>query len=135
MTTFAEAIDAALPELRAMAESRMTSRAAVMRKTWVTGPDGYEVAEWAAVYVDVPFRLKGKGSRLVQVGGVEFSQADAEGHLPWPSDLLADDDLVEVTAGEWAGTVWRVVEAVKGDQRTARRFPVVEVARPEEWAA
>ena len=39
--------------------------------------------------------------------------------------LLVTDDA--------SGTVWRVVEAVKGDQRTARRVPIVESARPDEW--
>lgn len=135
------AIDAALPELRAEALARMTSTATVHRRTGVMVQDedtGLEVPEWTTVYTG-PFRLKGKGSRTVTIAGVEYEQATAEGHFvaidpetdaPIP---LADNDLVEITAGEWAGTVLSIVEAVKGDQRTARRVPVVEEKRPEEW--
>ena len=118
----------------------MASRVAVMRKTGDTTTDanGYEVPEWAAAYVDLPFGLGASstgdgGTRAVTVGGVTFQKATAVGVLPWDTSDLADDDLVEITSGEWAGSVFRVVEAVKADQRTARRVPVEEVPRPEEW--
>lgn len=114
----------------------MTSRVVVMRKTGGTTPaaQGYEVPEWGAVHVDLPFRLVPRGSRTLVVGGVEFENATARGDLPWDTTNLADDDFLEIVSGEWAGSVFRVVEAVKGDQRTARRVPVEEVPRPEEWA-
>lgn len=123
-----------LPELRREAESRMTSTAAVMRKTGArTVVDGIEAPEWAAVHVSTPLRYVGGSTRRVEVGGVEFQEAT--GRADFPHDLadLADNDLIDITDGEWAGTVLRVVEATKGDQRTARRVPVVEVPRPEEW--
>jgi hypothetical protein len=53
--------------------------------------------------------------------------------MPWDTTDLADGDYLDVISGEWAESVFRVVEAVKGDQRTARRVPVAEVSRPEEW--
>lgn len=119
----------------------MTSRVAVMRKTGDTTTDenGYEVPEWAAVHVDVPFRLGATstgdgGSRSVTVGGVTFDEATAVGHFTAATADLADEDYIDIASGEWAGSVFRIVEAVKGDQRTARRVPTAETPRPEEWS-
>ena len=131
---FAEYLDG----LREYAEGRMDecSRVTVMRKTGATTQDeitGQKVPVWAAVLTDVPFRLKGGRSRTVTIGGVEFEEATAEGHLPSDTLDVEDGDLLNLTEGEWAGTAWRVIEAVKGDQRTARRLPIVEVPRPQEW--
>lgn len=134
-------VAAAQADGAALAEARMTSTATVHRRTGRQAQNedtGEEFPEWEVVYTG-PFRLKGKGSRTVTIAGIEYEQATAEGHFvavdaetgePIP---LADNDYIDITAGEWAGTVLSIVEAVKGDQRTARRVPVVEVARPEEW--
>lgn len=114
----------------------MTSRVNVRRTTGrmvQSETTGRQVPQWRIVHADLPFRLKGGRSRTVTIGGVEFEEATAEGSLPADTLDLKDGDLLEVVAGEWAGTVWRVVEAVKGDQRTARRVPVAETGRPAEW--
>ena len=111
----------------------MTSRVTIRRTAAPTTVDGYEVPGWSTVATAVPFRLQGGSTKAVTVGGVEFQEATAIGHLPAGTDL-ADGDLLDITVGEWAGSVFRVVEAVKGDQQTARRVPVVEVPRPEEWS-
>lgn len=125
---------------RAMAESRMTSRCAVMRLTGdtTTDADGFEVREWAAVHADLPFRSDGGsssdgGSRGVTIGGVTFEQATGVGHFPADTADLSDGDLIEVTSGEWTGDVFRIVAAIRYDQKTARRLPIVEESRPEEW--
>ena len=133
--TLQSAIEAELPNLRAEALARMTSRVDIYRKTDDTTEDanGWEIPVWEVVAYDVPFRLVGGDTRKVTVGGVDFQEATARGDLPWDTADLADDDYLDITAGEWAGSVFRVVEAVKGDQRTARRVPVAEVPRPEEW--
>jgi hypothetical protein len=55
------------------------------------------------------------------------------GHLPASTTNLADGDLIEVTSGEWAGDVFRIVAAIRYDQKTARRLPIVEEPRPTEW--
>ena len=118
----------------------MTSTVAIMRLTGdTTTVNGYEVPEWAAVHVDLPFRLGSSstgdgGSREVTIGGTTFNQATAVGSFTWDTADLRDNDYIDITAGEWAGSVYSIVEAVKGDQKTARRVPVVEVPRPEEWA-
>lgn len=134
-------LDAALPELRAHALSRMRARVTIRRTTGDTTLDegtGAEVPVWAVVGTDVPFRLDGAstgdgGSRTVTIGGVEFEQATGIGHLPYDWTALADGDYVEVTGGQWAGTVVKVVKATKKDQATARRVPIQEVSRPAEW--
>lgn len=132
-------IDAELPFLRSEAEARMTDRVAVMRKTGATTTvDGLEVPEWATVYAASPFRLGGSnagssGTRTVTIGTTEMQLAVRVGHFPAATDLLADGDLIEVTAGENAGLVLQIVEADWQDQATARRVPVVSVQRPEEW--
>lgn len=136
----ASAISAELPFLRQQAEFRMQSRVAVRRRTGdVTVVDGLEFPEWEDVYTDLPFRLDGGstgdgGSTTVTIGGVQFEQATAVGHMPTSTDDLADNDLIDVISGEWAGSVYKIVKAIKKDQATARRVPVVDVDRPEEWS-
>lgn len=137
--TLQAAIEAELPFLRAEAEARQTSRAVVMRKTGdTTEVNGYEVPEWAAVHVGLSFRSDSGGSsdggsRGVTIGGVTFEDATGIGHMPASTADLQDDDLLEVTSGEWAGDVYRIVAAVRYDQKTARRVPIVEEPRPQEW--
>jgi hypothetical protein len=98
---------------------------------------GTETAEWAAVY-EGPFRLDGGssgdgGSRTVTIGGVTYEQATGVGHFPHDTTDLTDGDLVDVTAGEWQGAVFSIIEAVRADQKTARRVPIREAQRPVEW--
>jgi len=133
--TLQSAIEAELPNLRAEALARMTSRVDVYRKTddTTTDADGYEVPVWEPIHYNLPFRLVGGDTHAVTVGGVTFQEATARGDMPWDTTDLEDNDLLDVTSGEWVGSVFRVVEAVKGDQRTARRVPVAEVSRPGEW--
>lgn len=118
----------------------MASRCAVMRKTgaWTTDPDGVEVPEWTTVYPSLPCRITSGsasdgGSRGVTIGSVTFENATGVARFPWPSDLLRDGDLFEVTSGEWPGEVYQVVAAIRYDQLTDRRVPIVEADRPEEW--
>ena len=118
----------------------MTSRVDVYRKTGSTTTDanGYEVTEWEIVHYDLPFRSSGStsgdgGSRCVTIGGVTFEDATGIGHLPATTKNLEDGDLLDVTSGEWVGDVFRVVAAIRYDQKTARRLPIVEAQRPEEW--
>lgn len=133
--TLQTAIESALPGLRAEALARMTSTCTVRRTTGRTTQDeatGEEVPEWADAYSG-PFRFVGGSSKTVTIGGVEFQEATGRADFPWNTTNLADGDLIDITAGDWAGTVLQIVEAIKGDQRTARRVPVVETSRPEEW--
>lgn len=130
-----------LPGLRQIAESRMSSRCAVMRKTGETTPDeatGSDVPTWATVYPSAPFRLGGAnqgstGSRVVDVPGGELALALRVGHFPDDHRLLEDGDWVDVVEGESAGLVFRIVEASPKDQQTAMRVQLVEERRPEEW--
>lgn len=125
---------------RRAAESRMTSRATIRHRTGETLPDPddpeAEVDEYAVVVADCPGRLAGSprggaGSRSVTVGGAEVSLAVREWHMPTWAPAPSDGDLIEITAGENAGVILRVVEASSQDQATARRLPVVEARK--EW--
>lgn len=126
---------------RRAAEARMTSRCTIRRETDRFDQDedtGIESPLWDVLYTDLPFRLGGtyRGdapSRRVEVGGVELQVAVRVGHLPASTSGLADGDLIDVTAGENAGLVFRIVEAEWQDQATARRVPLLAVDRPEEW--
>ena len=129
---------AELAQHRADAESRMTSRVTVRRVTGETAQDedtGAVVPVWMVTYTARPFRLGGaaSGSQTRDIGGVTTTLAIRTGHLPASTDNLRDNDLIEVTAGENAGLVLRVLEATWQDQATARRVPVVETQRPTEW--
>jgi hypothetical protein len=125
---------------RRLAEARMTSRATISRKTgrMVKDDNGYEVPEWIVVATDVPMRLSGMAANSspykteTPAGGI-VNYAARVLHLPVSQSDLANDDLVEITAGENAGTIWRVIEATWQDQATARRVPAEQVKRPAEW--
>lgn len=119
---------------RAAALARMDSTVTVRRKTGeTTVVDGLKVPVWETVHTDLPSRLVPKGNRIVNIGGVEFSEATARADVPHDTTDVRDDDHYEYASGEWAGTVVKILEAVKGDQRTARQLPVKEVPRPAEW--
>ena len=139
--TLQSAINDELPFLRAEAEARMGSRVTIRRDTGEVDRAPSTTLErplWDTVDTEVPFRLDGSGSgdggtRTVSIDGVDYQEATAVGHLPATRTDLADNDLLDLTTGEWAGTVWRVIKAVRADQKTARRVPIVEVGRPKEW--
>lgn len=125
---------------RMAAEARMTSGATVYRKAGSDTQDettGREGGVWEAVHLDLPFRLAGtyrgdSSSRTVTVGGVEVQVAIRTGHFPHDTEDLMDGDLVQVTAGDSAGSWLSIVEADFQDQATARRVPLVAVTPPEE---
>lgn len=138
---FAASLARATVDLRAFSDARRESlsRATVMRKTGdMTEVNGYEVPEWETVYIDHPFRVDtgssgDGGSRGVSIGGVTFEDATGIGEFSAITADLQDDDLIEITAGEWRDDIYRIVAAVRYDQKTARRVPIVEEVRPEEW--
>ncbi len=134
--TLAAAIEAELPFLRAEAEAMMRSTATVYRKTGRTTQNettGRVVPIWDTPHVDILFRLKVGRNKTINIGGVEFEEATAEGHMPAATRDLRDGDHLLIRSGEWSDTAWRIVEAAKGDQMTARRMPIVEVDPPKEW--
>lgn len=137
----ADDIAGALPELRAEAESRMTSRCTIRRlsdRASQNPTTGMKAAEWDDVHTDLPIRVSGVSggaapTRRDDVAGNAEQRAERIAHLPVTTSDLADDDLIEITSGDTAGLVLRVVEAAWQDQATARRVPVEQVQRPTEW--
>ena len=138
---FSPELAAALPEMRALAESRMTSTCNILRPTGRRVQDeetGAEHPEWFPVHVDLPMRLAGaergsSGTRTITVAGVEMQVPTRTAHFPAATSDLEDGDFIDITAGENAGRVFRIVEAEWHDQATARRVPVIGEQRPEEW--
>lgn len=117
----------------------MSSTCTVRRMTGRTGQDestGEEVPEWDVIYAG-PFRLGtstgNSPTRTEDVSGVEVQRALNTAHFPVSASAIADGDLIDVTAGENAGAVLRIVDAAWSDQRTARRYPVESTERPGEW--
>jgi hypothetical protein len=133
-------IASALARGRLAAEARMTSRCNLWRKTGgVTTVGNFEQPEWVTAYTDHPVRIASTHngaapSSRIESGGVPAEQARREAHFS-ASTVLRDGDMIEMTSGDCAGLVFRVVEADPQDQATARRVRVVAAQRPTEWAA
>ena len=126
-----------LASFQMLANSRMTSRCTIHRATGnlTTNADGFEVPEYAAIYTGLACRIDSGSSTGtstgVDVGGVTYAEATGVAHFPYPSPLLANDDIVLVTTGEWPGACYRIIAAVEYDQKTARRLPIVQEPKPE----
>lgn len=117
----------------------MLSTCAVRRMTGRTTQNestGEEVPVWDVVYTG-PFRLGtstgNSPTRTEDVSGVEVQRALNTAHFPVSASAITDGDLIDITAGENAGAVLRIVDAAWADQRTARRYPVESTERPGEW--
>jgi hypothetical protein len=135
---YAADLDQGIAELRAYAEARMKSRCAIRRKTGsFEVVDGFKVPTWSIIHADLPIRIAGSqgtaSSRTRDLAGAEIQSAIREAHVPATTTDLADGDFIEITIGENAGLVLRVVEATWQDQATARRLPVTAEVRPKEW--
>jgi hypothetical protein len=127
---------------RAAAEARMPSVAKVHRKTGSASQNestGLVSPTWTDVITSTPFRLsgavRGSASYRTQDLGADVEVASRIGHFPAATTGLQDGDYVEITSGENAGLVFRIIEATWQDQATAVRVPVEAVVRPTEWGA
>lgn len=132
----------ALVRGRRAAASRMTSRCTVRRKTGATTTNaaGLAVPVWEDVHADLPVRVAGTSggaspSTTQTLGPTEVQASRRELHFPHDTTGLKDNDLVEVTSGDCAGLVFRVIEADWADQATARRIAVEATPAPTEWGA
>jgi len=125
---------------RAASAARMPSRAKVRRPAGrVEASNGLKVTAWQVVYEDVPFELSGEhrgasSSRTLTLpGGLTVQVALRVGKFTTDTSDPADGDHIEITAGENAGLVLRIVEGDWQDNATTRRVPVFAVPRPTEW--
>lgn len=137
---FAADLAWATNELRSHANARMEwlSRARILRATGNLTQDaeGFDVPEYATIYADLPCRIDSGGSSDggssgVEVGGVNYEEATGLAHFPHPSELLANDDIVLITSGDWPDACYRIVAAIAYDQKTARRLPIKQEPKPE----
>ena len=135
---YAADIARGLAELRLYAEARMSGRCTIHRITGSAVVDGFKVPAWTETHVDLPIRISGAAHgdapmRVEDIAGLEVALARRVAHLPHDTTDLDDGDHIEVTSGELVGSVFRILESGGQDQATARRLPVVAVARPSEW--
>jgi hypothetical protein len=134
---------AALARGRAWAEARMGavnggSDARVWRKSGLTARDQVSLREhqgFDQVGTDlVPVRVAGTAAnsapyRTLQPG-VSQEQAARVIHFSAAFSDLCDGDVVELVAGQGAGTFWSLVDITWQDQATARRIPAVQIDPP-----
>ena len=127
---------------RALAESRMGSanggsdvivRRPTGQKT-IDKTTGVESTVWSDVWSG-PARIKKGPFEVEDRSGVMTDAGIPIMSFPSSTDVLQDDDYVEVTAGDCAGYVYRLRDTSPSDQRTALRVTVVEVPRPIEWGS
>lgn len=144
-----DAVAAALPEMRAHAESMMTATFDVFRPDGTTVVNGFKVPSYTKVDV-VCGKVQGGSSstkdpsaRRVAVGGVERPETEAGLHLPIGAEPpIAGDRGVgweyQCTAvscpedGYLVGKRYLVVSVPTKSFATARRLNVIEVPAPEE---
>lgn len=136
MTYLQPAIATALPMLRAEAEGRMESVGMAYRRTGYTlDANRLQVPAWEVVYAGKCRIAGGRGptsSTPDNTADLDVARSSMVGHFPHATELR-DGDLIDVTAGESEGLVFRVVEADQGDQRTACRVRIIQTERPAEW--
>lgn len=125
-----DAIAAALPELRAHAESRMQRPCVARPVVGVTADP--ETGADVVVYGDPIFegmcrlrnRAKGSLGASRESGGVSVTVSDIEWHIPYGSPRVPVGTVIFFEDGTPA---YRTTDLADGDDMTARRYPV-EVA-------
>jgi hypothetical protein len=142
-------VESVLARGRRAAEAILPSTGTIRRHTGtrVTGPDGIEVDGWTVTYTDHPMRLRDVSTSRAGAAprttgraqqGVEVNHARHIVALRPFDDAgvaldLADGDVIEVTSGENAGAILRIVESDWADDKTTRRVPVEATERPRGW--
>ena len=136
--TLNSAVEAALPELRAEAEGRMTVTAKVEAVAVSAGPTGADVETPTVIHAALRCRVKAVSRRQSLIGHVAGSpqtQVSDEIHVPWDTTGLKVGQRVTVTAlgpldpPSLLGNVYRLASPQEGSQHTAQRWGV------ETWAA
>ena len=92
-------------------------------------PKGYEAEEYETVHSG-PLLLTGvsRGASPSKTSTAPGGEKEIASRVAkWPAATVAfeDGDLIEIAAGESAGTTWRVIESDRADRQTAYRVPVV----------
>lgn len=125
-----DGIAAALPELRAHAESRMT-RTCLVRA--VTGVDvdpetGADVPSYGPTLYEGPCRLRDRqyGSTALDLSGTApATRSRLELHVPFGSPRIPVGAVVSFEDGT---PDYRVTDTADGDDVTARRYPLETVS-------
>lgn len=127
-----DTLAAALPQLRAEAESRMRSVARIERITGVT-PDpmtGHDVVTVEIVHGALPCRLRQRTMMRDaedSAGGATIPVQSPELHVPWDTPGLQVGMRAVITASEaphLVGVMYRLAMRPEGEQVTAQRWGV-----------
>ena len=120
-----------LPELRAHAESRMSTTVRAERVLSVTADPltGADVVTAATIHAALPCRVKASVSEIQprDVAGVDVPERPDQIHFPWDTAGLEVGQRVTVTASRnpiLVGRVYRLVRSHVGDDATAQRWGV-----------
>lgn len=122
----ADDIAAALPELRAHAESRMQRPSTARPVLGVTAdPEtGADVTEYGDPIYEGPCRLrnraKGSLGATRESGGVSVTLSDIEWHIPFDSPRIPVGTVIFIDDLP----AYRTTDLADGDDMTARRYPV-----------
>ena len=129
-------IDAALPFLRAQAESLMTDTCTVKRATGETEPDPItyeEVPTYAVILAGLKCKVKAADpqANVVQLPGQTVALSVLEWHVPISTVGVLTNDLVTIDTvdpvsgdPDMVGKVLRVTGPFLKSRATARRFRV-----------
>lgn len=131
-------IAAVLPELRAHAESRMTSTATIKRLGAPVVVGGLEVPGWTPVNTVacwVDNNGPSSGTRTVTRGSTEVQVATRVLKVPHDTTGLRDGDVVAISGGACDGRFFQIIEATVADQKKQQELPVVEIQEPEGWSS
>lgn len=129
--TFAEDVLAALPRMRARAESLMIDTAEIKRQTGITTDPatGVVTPAYSPIYSGpARFKAPSTGARDATAGAHTFTVTAPEVHIPVGSCQVQPGDIVTCLASQldpgMVGRVHRVVAPANGSMTTAYRLPL-----------
>ena len=129
MVTINDAIQSALPRLRAEALARMTSTALIESVEVAADPMSGRDVETATTIATLPCRVKSSGVQgtRANISSATVLENRQMLHFPWDTTVLRAGMRATITASttpSLVGMVYRLDSPTQGDQATAQRWEV-----------
>ena len=127
--TINDAIQSALPRLRAEANARMTSTALIESVTVAADPMTGRDVETPTTVATLPCRVKSSGVQgtRANISSAAILENRQMLHFPWDTTVLRVGMRATITASSTpslVGMVYRLDSPTQGDQATAQRWEV-----------